>query len=232
MTEDAPVAKDSVTAKECALELGCSIDRVYEWLRTSKIKHYPRLTPHAMYRIPKTELERLKAGQLKRVSGGEVAQTVEEQEQIRPLITEALRKHFTRLSRIAGGLLGEYLELEGVTEGDTITHLTFTGQGWRKDRTEEVEYIITNRDGIFKSITKEQLASRMNQNIRDACIDFSETDVYDYFLPHLQAEFPDIKSKSLATVVKDQPYELLCIVRILARIEVFKGECPFCQHLH
>jgi hypothetical protein len=52
--------KDFYTVKEFAVAYGCSPDRVYEWLRIGKIKHYERPTPHAIYRIPKTELARLK----------------------------------------------------------------------------------------------------------------------------------------------------------------------------
>ena len=65
--------KDFYTVKQFADEYRCSPDRVYEWLRTGKIRYYERLTAHAMYRIPKTELARLK-GEEKAASEESVAQ--------------------------------------------------------------------------------------------------------------------------------------------------------------
>ena len=60
------MVKDFYTVKEFAKEYGVSTDRVYEWVRSSYIESLPRVTPHSIWRIPKTELERLKGKALEK----------------------------------------------------------------------------------------------------------------------------------------------------------------------
>jgi len=63
-------AKDYYTVKEFAELLGYSTDRVYEWLHSGYIEYYEKPMPHSIWRIPKTELERLKG------KASEVAQSI------------------------------------------------------------------------------------------------------------------------------------------------------------
>ena len=52
--------KDYYTVKEFAELLGYSTDRVYEWLRSGYIESLEKPSPHSIWRIPITELARLK----------------------------------------------------------------------------------------------------------------------------------------------------------------------------
>ena len=95
--------KDYYTVEEFANAYGCSPDRVYEWLRGGGIKCYERLTKHAIYRIPKTELARLKGE-----GGAPSAESVVQQpiyKEVDPIITKRREKHSTDLAKIAECLL-------------------------------------------------------------------------------------------------------------------------------
>jgi hypothetical protein len=59
--------KDYYTVTEFAKEYGVSTDRVYEWVRSDYIKSLPRITTHSPWRIPKSELDRLKGESPKNV---------------------------------------------------------------------------------------------------------------------------------------------------------------------
>jgi len=56
---DVDMAKEWYTVQEFAKEIGVSRDRVYEWLRSGHIKHLERITLHSIWRIPKTEVDRV-----------------------------------------------------------------------------------------------------------------------------------------------------------------------------
>ena len=57
---EAVMEKDWYTVKEFAKKLDAGVDLVYQGLRSGKIKSYDRLTKQAIYRIPKSELDRFK----------------------------------------------------------------------------------------------------------------------------------------------------------------------------
>ncbi len=78
-------AKDYYTVKEFAEEYDVSTDRVYEWVRSGYIEPLPRVTPHSIWRIPKTELERLRG------KASEVTQ---------PIIPKAKEEHLYELRQL------------------------------------------------------------------------------------------------------------------------------------
>ena len=115
-------------------------------------------------------------------------------------------EHFSRISDIAKSLLRNGL--------DTITRdesgaLSIAGdRGW---------------------IIYDELIEIIEDNLKAACIEFSEYDVIKNFLPHLEAEVPSIKDLGLEKYLEKQPYELIETLRMLCRRKVFKGKCPVCQ---
>jgi len=80
--------KDYYTVKEFAELLGYSTDRVYEWLRSEYVKSYEKPSPHSIWRIPITELARLK-GEPTEVTRSTITRAKEEHiEHIRLLLLD------------------------------------------------------------------------------------------------------------------------------------------------
>jgi hypothetical protein len=52
---------------------------------------------------------------------------------------------------------------------------------------------------------------------------------FNYFLSHLKAEYPALKSSVLEDIVVLHPYELIEILRLLTLRKHFKGTCEVCE---
>lgn len=217
--------KDFYTVKEFADAYECSPDRVYEWLRTGKIEYYARLTPHAIYRIPKTELARLK-GEGKTASEESVVQQPVHKE-VDPSIVIQRREHFAELTDITNLLLSN--DVDRVMKGGTVNIISTSGE----KGTRYVEYYFT--DGTnFESppydLTKEQLSDQLKRNIEFPIHKYTEWVFYKCFLPHLISELPEeLKTEGFYTIVQEQPYQLIETLRLLAARKTFKGTCPVCE---
>ena len=93
------MAKEFYTVREFAKEIGFSTDRVYEWLRSGRIKHLDRITTHSVYRIPKIEVDRLLGRQEVVPSQGE---TTSEK------IVQEAQLHDRGIFENSDGILSEY----------------------------------------------------------------------------------------------------------------------------
>jgi hypothetical protein len=67
-------------------------------------------------------------------------------------------------------------------------------------------------------------------NIKLTCSRFGEEDVMNCFIPHLRAEFPENKAKSLDDFLWDCGYSALDALRALARGRPLKGYCHICEN--
>ena len=209
--------RDFYTVKEFADAFGCSPDRVYEWLRAGKIGYYERPTPHAIYRIPKTELARLKCEDEVASEDSLVQQPI--QKGFDPIITRRRDEHFKQLADIAKSLLDNDLE--------SVRH------GWSTNRvTGQVMYILTrgNKVGDYYDLTKEQLSCRLKENIVLTEHKYTRPFFHSRFLPHLTSELPEeLKTEGFYDIVNGQPYQLIETLRLLAERKTFKGTCPVCK---
>jgi len=77
-------------------------------------------------------------------------------------------------------------------------------------------------------ITHEQLGSRVGDKIQTLWEHYPAFDVA-CLVDHLRAEYQDIDAKGLSAVVRDNPYEFIETLRVLARRQTFKGTCPVCK---
>ena len=77
-------------------------------------------------------------------------------------------------------------------------------------------------------MTRHQLCGSLVANFDIACRKFSPFDV-DCLISHIEAEYPEIESDNLSTIMRDNPFELIEILGILARRKTFKGTCPVCK---
>ena len=131
------------------------------------------------------------------------------------LLMESMKEHFEHLTDVARTLLANGL--------DTVEPKRSKG-----DEFEPAEYIVW--DGYFEKATvnQDQLSDMLDDNIPLAAskhgLDF------DCFLSHLEVEYSDIESKGLWKVIRENPYELIETLRVLARRKTFKGTCPVCEN--
>jgi len=136
---------------------------------------------------------------------------IQVQKEFDPIIVKRKEEHFEHLADIADKLLARNL--------DKVIQKTSPPRG---DQFDMFEYFWK---GI--GITREHLSDILGEHV-DAFFDANDVD-FEYFLSHLKAEYPEIESKGLDRVVKENPYELIETLRILARRKTFKGTCPVCE---
>jgi len=136
--------------------------------------------------------------------------------QVDPIIIQRRKDHFDHLADIAQGLLSG--NLDNVTAKSTKAG----------DQFDIFEYTIWE-GGARQGITRKQLSDMMDRNVELYYEQPNDTYDLDYFLHHLIAEYPEVESKGFNNFAKENPYELVDILRLLARRKTFKGTCPVCK---
>jgi len=129
------------------------------------------------------------------------------------IITRRLEEHFDHLTNMVHILLANGLDT--ITKNDS-NKTTFPYTLW------------SGQSGI--AIPHELLSSYLHQNVNQLFLDTNEFDLQN-FMSHLEVEYPEIKSKGFLHIVKDNPYELIQTLKILAQRKLFKGTCPVCETL-
>jgi hypothetical protein len=74
-------------------------------------------------------------------------------------------------------------------------------------------------------IPQEELGSVLEKNFSAACIRFSEDEVHGSFIPHVEAEFPEIVSDGFTDYLECKPLKLIETLKLLIRRKTFKGTC-------
>lgn len=136
-------------------------------------------------------------------------------------VPENRKGHNQRLADVANSLL----------DNDLSSAL----HGWTTKRiTGQVKYILTKKGkvGKYYDLTEQQLSERLKENVVLAEHKYERWFFHDCFLPHLESELPEeLKTKGFFDVVKEQPYELIETLRVLAARGIFKGTCQVCKDL-
>lgn len=130
--------------------------------------------------------------------------------QIDPISVKRKDEHFNHLAAIVSSMIP-----------DKTTIIETIGS----------EYVIKISDGKQIKVTKEQLANSVKVFLEDAAKRYGHTDVYEYLLPHLEAEIAETEGKELNTFIKENPLKFYETLRFLADKRIFKGECPICRVL-
>ena len=138
------------------------------------------------------------------------------EKEIDPIIVQRRKDHSDHLADIAKGLLSGNLD-------NIEAKSTKTG-----DQYNIFEYIFWE-GGAGQVITRKQLSDMMERNIELFYEQPNDTYDLDCFLHHLVAEYPEVQSKGFNNFAKENPYELVEILRLLARRKTFKGTCPVCK---
>lgn len=134
-------------------------------------------------------------------------------------IYENRKEHFEQLALVAKTLLDN--DLSSVSKILDINH-----------NLEQGIYILTkeNRIGNYDYLTQKQLSEIIMDNITLAEHKYETWFFYKCFLTHLTSEdVKDLKGKGFFDVVKEQPYRLIEVLRIIAARKTFKGTCPVCK---
>jgi hypothetical protein len=136
---------------------------------------------------------------------------IQMQQEIEPITTKSKREHYEHLAEIASALLSNGLDT--VTKNaPSVSAFPYT--------------LWSGQSGI--AIPGELLSSYLQQNMDQLNLDYNDFDLHN-FMCHLEAEYPEIHSKGFSTFVRDNPYELIQTLKILAQRRVFEGKCPVCN---
>ncbi len=130
-----------------------------------------------------------------------------------PIIIDAKKKHFADMAAIADALLENGLD---------IVRKHSTGRGIDK-----YEYSTVISDSM-EFLSHEQLGDRLRVNIGLQWVRMSAEDI-NRFLAHLRADYHELESKDIVTVITDNPYELVEALRVLIRRRTLTGTCPVCK---
>jgi transcriptional regulator with XRE-family HTH domain len=198
-------------------------EKGYEILHISTISRWENGS-----RIPKAEIvEALEdilganRGVLLRAARYLVEQSPEQpvSSQIDPIIVKRREEHFTDLASVAKTLLTNGLD-------SVSPHL------WGANRSRQVTYLLRNENAASgcDEITKEQLASRLDDNIAPAIRQHGDWFFRNCFVPHLKSELPEeLNTELLFHIVEKHPFKLIETLRMLAARKIFKGTCPVCK---
>lgn len=126
------------------------------------------------------------------------------------LTTKRREQHFDHLAEMADALLAK--GLSGVMSIPMIE---------RKG----VKYEYVGQSG--EHMTREQLSKALEDNLNEADAKFGSNDLLDLIL-HMAAEY-EPRPKSLERYFRENPFEFVSKLRILARSKIFKGTCPVCK---
>jgi hypothetical protein len=63
----------------------------------------------------------------------------------------------------------------------------------------------------------------------DTYVHSSEYDVDSCFVPHLVAEYPEIKATGFEEFFVQESLKLINILKLLLRRKTYKGTCPICM---
>jgi len=135
---------------------------------------------------------------------------IELEKEIDPIVTKRKEEHFNYLAELVSFLIPE-----------KTTVIETVGS----------EYVIIGANGKQTKLTKDQLASSVKEFLKQAAKQFGHTDVYEYLIPHLEAEIAGTEGKELHTFITENPLKFYETLRLLADKRIFKGKCPFCREL-
>jgi hypothetical protein len=191
----------------------------------------PRLSDQeVLEEMQDTEFPRRSPGFIKRRrrefnTARKILQTQLERE-VNPTIMKRKEEHFAGLIDIAHCLLAN--DLDTVLERVAFTRISSSGE---EKATHQAEYALVSRtDGTAHELTSEQLSNHLDRNIEVAVQRYSDWFFCECFLPHLESELPaDLGTKGFGDIVKEQPYQLVETLRVLAARGIFRGTCPVCK---
>ncbi len=195
-----------LTIKEFAARKRYSERTIRQMCKDGKIKAHKLTKKSRKWLIQESEIDKV-------VSAKVVPQKVTQVE-IAPVISKRIEEHFDRMTAIADALLANGL--------DVVRRHPISG------RTEGFEYSIVSGNSV-EFLSHEQLGDRLRLNLGFTWVHGNDLD-RDCFLSHLRAEYPELESKDILTIVTENPYKLIVALRVLARRKIFKGTCTVCEH--
>jgi len=146
--------------------------------------------------------------------------------EIDPLAAKRRQEHFTKLAGISTSLLAN--DLHRVIEGGTYTRANASGE---PTEPRQVEYtLVSGSDGAPYKLTHEQLSNQLMANIELTVHGYTNLFFCSCFLPHLMSELSvDARTTDFWVMAREQPYQLIETLRLLAERKTFKGTCPVCK---
>lgn len=136
-----------------------------------------------------------------------------DQKTIVDLVDTQLEKkaHFEQLADIARTLLANNLDTLTPNEPSEVQK---SDPRWI-EYFQHFKYKVEDGDSIIQ-ITQQQLASTMEQNLETIRLRYGQM-ALDRFLAHLVAEYPELESEGFNSLVEENPYSLIDILRMLAQ---------------
>ncbi|MFC1967124.1 hypothetical protein ACFLV2_00550 [Chloroflexota bacterium] len=93
------------------------------------------------------------------------------------------------------------------------------------------EYVIKPAIGKQTILTQEQLANFVTKFLEDAAKRYGHRDVYEYLIPHIEAEIAGTEGKGLNAFINENTLKFYETLRLLADKGIFKGKCPLCREM-
>ena len=129
-----------------------------------------------------------------------------------PIAIEAKKKHIADMAAIANALLANGL--------DTVTkHIGIGG-------TDKIIYSTNSTELLSHG----QLGDRLRVNWGQKWARMTDEEK-TRFLIHLKADYPELVSKDILTIVSENPFEMVKALRILIQRGTLKGKCDICEQL-
>lgn len=169
------------------------------------------LRPEVVLDLPRS-IWTLRADYEELMRMSERAAVVQEIEALQ-LHSEERRNHREKLTAVLNTLLMNdllYVERMASTDTGNPIYLEIRGEPGRE-------------------FTLPQLHRQLEENLAVACREYVNTFVFKCFLPHLQAEYPNVKFRMLSKIETDDPYQLLQALQAIDHRGTFKGSCPICE---
>jgi len=132
------------------------------------------------------------------------------EQKIDPLITQKRIAHYEQLAKTAEILLEDNLGKIMTTDDESSG--------------EKYKLLIASYP---ESIAHKQIIGRLEANVASACEKYGTWWVFDCFIPHVEAEYPEGQDFYLS--MEADTIKLITTLMTLAHRITFKGTCPVCE---
>jgi len=144
---------------------------------------------------------------------------------LKPFMLKQREEHFTQLAEISATLLQSNLNTVVENQREAIY----------RSRSKEIygsRYIIKDSENIPIQLNTLQLINLFRKNVEAACKQYTYLVFYDYYVPHLKAEMPEmVVNGGFWPYVEKEPYEVINKIKELTKHKEFKGICTLCGDL-
>ena len=140
---------------------------------------------------------------------------------IKPFIPKQRDEHYAQIHEISDILLQDNLNSIIERKSEAI-------YGFRSQVTYRPVYALKDKNNLPVQINRLQLIELIRKNVEKACNLCTYLVFYDYYLPHLKAEMPEMEAEGFWPIVENRPFDVITAIKKLAEQKELPGTCPLC----